>query len=98
MRYTLQIPAVGDADAEIYEGVTYGELRDLEERIKDLQGKLRRRDWNNSLLKVVTVDRVGIHFNPGDEYISHFGAKKLTEVLFEYVEDVKKAIAIYAAA
>ena len=92
MRYTIPIPAVGDADAEVYENVTYGELRDLEERIIDLQGKLRRKNEKSPLLEIVTIDRIGIHINPTREYISRFRGKRLTEVLFQYAEDVEKEI------
>jgi len=92
MRYTLQIPAVGDADAEVYEGVTYEYLRDLEERVIDLWGKLRRKDGSNPLLKLVTVDRVGIHFNPSEEYRQRVSGKTLTQSLERYLEDIGKVL------
>ncbi|HIH18330.1 MAG TPA: hypothetical protein HA282_01375 [Nanoarchaeota archaeon] len=92
MRYILQIPATGRADAEIYDGVTYGELRDLEDRIIDLQGKLRQKDRANPLLKIVTVDRVGIHFNPTEEYLPKVRGKTLTQSLTVYLGDIEQVL------
>ena len=92
MRYTLQIPATGKSGAEIYEGVTYGELRDLEERIRDTQGKLRGKDWRNPLLRLVTVDRVGIHFNPTEEYLPKVRGKTLTQSLTVYLGDIEQVL------